>query len=250
MVYPHVENLKSTELIFLPPNTTSHTQPMNQGIIRALKAKYRSLAVRKPILAMDKKELIPTFSIFSAMYMLKKAWYAISNQTLINCFRKSAISEKDAEKAMNDEEDPFKGLEDDDVEEDPVQTLDADLSILRERFADQIDAGISLEEYVDFDIEVSTSHSKLANAEIIAGVTGTKESNSDDEESDNAEGEPIIKPRIEEVQKSIGILKDFSLYSKFTEAIMTPLKELNFNVEKEYVFSKRQTLISDFFLKQ
>ena len=115
---------------------------MDQGIIRALKAKYRSLAVRKPILAMDKKELIPTFSIFSAMYMLKKAWYAISNQTLINCFRKSAISEKDAEKAMNDEEDPFKGLEEDNVEEDSVQALAADLSILKERFADQIAADI------------------------------------------------------------------------------------------------------------
>ena len=31
--HPHVENLKWVELIFLPPNTTSHTQPMVQGII-------------------------------------------------------------------------------------------------------------------------------------------------------------------------------------------------------------------------
>ena len=45
--HPHVEYLKWVELIFLPPNTTSHTQPMDQGIIRVLKAKYRSLAVHK-----------------------------------------------------------------------------------------------------------------------------------------------------------------------------------------------------------
>ena len=125
-------------MVFLPPNATSHTQPMNQGIIRALKAKYRSLAVRKLILALEEKEPIPKFSILSAMYTLKKAWDAISNQRFTNCFRKSGISEKDAEKAMNDEEDPFKGLEDDNVEEDPVQTLGADLSILKEIFADQI----------------------------------------------------------------------------------------------------------------
>ena len=31
-------------------------------------------------------------------------------------------------------------------------------------------------------------------------------------------------------------------------AMMRSLKELNFNVEKEYVFNKKQTLISDFFL--
>ena len=70
------------------------------------------------------------------MYMLKKPWGANSNQKFTNCFRKSGISEKDAEKAMNDEEDPFKKLEDNDVEEDPVQTLGADLSILKEIFAD------------------------------------------------------------------------------------------------------------------
>ena len=134
--------------------------------------------------------------------------------------RKPGISEKDAEKPINDEEDPFKGLEDDDVEEDPLLTLGADLSILKERFADQIDADISLDEYVNFDIEVSTSHGKLTNAEIIAEVTGTQEDNSDDEESDNVEGEPIIKPGIEVVQKASGILEDFSLYSKFGEAMM------------------------------
>ena len=79
--HPHVENLKWADLIFLPPNTTSYTQPIDQGIIRGLKAKYRSLAIRKLILALEKKEPIPKFSILSAMYMLKKAWDAISNQT-------------------------------------------------------------------------------------------------------------------------------------------------------------------------
>ena len=74
---PRVENLKWFELIFLPPNTTSQTQTMDQGIIRVLKTKYRSLAVHKLILALEKKEPIPKFSILSAMYMLKKAWDAI-----------------------------------------------------------------------------------------------------------------------------------------------------------------------------
>ena len=31
--HPHVENLKWVKLIFLPPNTISHSQPIDQGII-------------------------------------------------------------------------------------------------------------------------------------------------------------------------------------------------------------------------
>ena len=103
---------------------------------------------------------------------------------------------------------------------------------MKERFADQTDADISLDEYLDFDIEVSAWHGKLTNVERIAEVTGTQEDNSDDEESDNVEGKPIIKPGIEEVQKAIRILENFSLYFKFGEAMMRSLKELNFNVEK------------------
>ena len=184
--HPHVENLKWIELIFLPPNTTSHTQQMDRGIIRALKAKYRSQAVRKLIKALEKKESIPKFSILSALYMLKKAWDDVSNQTFTNCFRKSGISEKDAEKAINEEDDPFKGLGDEDVEEDAIQTLNADLSVFKERFADQIDADISIGDYVDFDIELTTSHGKLTTADIIAEVTGAQE---EDEKEEEDEGE-------------------------------------------------------------
>ena len=128
---------------------------MDQGIIRALKAKYHSLIIRKLILVLEKKEPMPKFSILSAMYMLKKVLDAFSKQIFTNFFRKSRISEKNAEKVMNDEEDLFNGLEDGDVKEDPAQALGADLSVLKERFADQIDTDISLDEYVDFDIEVN-----------------------------------------------------------------------------------------------
>ena len=50
-------------------------------------------------------------------------------------------------------------------------------------------------------------------------------------------------------KNTLSTWKKNSLYSKFEEAMMRSLRELNFNVEKEYVFNKKQTLISDFFLK-
>ena len=36
--HPIIEGLKAVELAFLPPKTTSKTQPMAQGVIRSLKS--------------------------------------------------------------------------------------------------------------------------------------------------------------------------------------------------------------------
>ena len=51
-------------------------------------------------------------------------------------------------------------------------------------------------------------------------------------------------------KNTLSTWKKNSLYSKFGEAMIRSPKELNFNVEKEYVLKKKQTLISDFFLEQ
>ena len=45
------------------------------------------------------------------------------------------------EKVLNDKDDPFAGL--DEIEEDTVQTLKANLALLKEKFGDQIDADIT-----------------------------------------------------------------------------------------------------------
>ena len=58
--HPHIGNLKAIKLYFLPPNTTSKTQPMDQGVIRSLKAKYRKNVVRKIIIqSVEKKKNLP-----------------------------------------------------------------------------------------------------------------------------------------------------------------------------------------------
>ena len=48
--HPNVDNIKEIKLVFLPPKTTSKTQPMDQGVIRALKAFYSTKVVRRQII--------------------------------------------------------------------------------------------------------------------------------------------------------------------------------------------------------
>ena len=71
--HPSIDNLVSTELIFLPPNTTSKLQPMHQGVIRSLKAHYKTMSIKKLIEAIAKKKPLPEFSILDAMQMFDLA---------------------------------------------------------------------------------------------------------------------------------------------------------------------------------
>ena len=70
---PTINNLKSIGLIFLPPNTTSKLQPMDQGVICSLKAYYKALAFQRLVVAIDKGKDVPVFSILDAMKMLDLA---------------------------------------------------------------------------------------------------------------------------------------------------------------------------------
>ena len=92
--HPHIENLKSIKLFFLPPNTTSTTQPMGQGVIRSLKAKYRKNMAQKIIKSLERNSALPEISILKAMQMLVSVWKTVSTETNLNGFRKTGISTK------------------------------------------------------------------------------------------------------------------------------------------------------------
>ena len=94
--HSHVEGLQAVELIFLPPNTTSKLQPMDQGVIRSLKAKYKSAVVKLYINRIESGQELPKISILDAMKLLVQAWNRVTKDTVQNCFERAGIS-KDAQ---------------------------------------------------------------------------------------------------------------------------------------------------------
>ena len=89
-----IENLVSIELIFLPLNTTSKLQPMDQGLVWSFKALYRALSVRKLIDAIEKERLLPEFSVLDALEVFDHAWGEVKDETIVNCFAKAGVSKE------------------------------------------------------------------------------------------------------------------------------------------------------------
>ena len=88
--------------------TTSVSQPMDQGVIKCLKAHYRKRLVKLILRSLDSNKPLPKVSLSKALQLLVSAWNEVSQTTIINCFKKAKILEKDQTIAINDEDHPFK----------------------------------------------------------------------------------------------------------------------------------------------
>ena len=83
---------------------------MDQVVIRCLKAHYRKLLVKLILRSIDSNKPLPKVSLLTALQLLVSAWNEASQTTIVNCFKKAKISEKDQTIAINDEDDPFKEI--------------------------------------------------------------------------------------------------------------------------------------------
>ena len=177
--------------------------------LRSLKAKYQSLVILKIIRAVDRDKQLARTSILEAMMMLKKAWGEVTEQTIRNCFRKSGISLEAKEGAMDDHDDPFKGMVDDSEDDSAVDELELDLNQLREARPDLASKNLDADGLVDFDREVATNESRpLSVDEIVNEYLPQPDETVEDGSSDEDEvpDEPISPPLRNEVAEAIEIL--------------------------------------------
>ena len=87
--HPAIGGLKAVQLCFLSPNTTVVTQPVDQGVIRSLKAKCRSRLIKLIIKAIDSNKDIPKINVLDAMKLLALFWENVTENTVQNCFAKA-----------------------------------------------------------------------------------------------------------------------------------------------------------------
>ena len=78
-------HLEYVKVLFLPPNTTSILQPMDQGIIHTLKWHYRARVVRRMLCNIASERDI-YINILEATQMFSAAWRALKEEIISNCF--------------------------------------------------------------------------------------------------------------------------------------------------------------------
>jgi hypothetical protein len=89
-----VYRLSNITLIFLPANTTSIVQPLDQGIIAAFKAHYRAQLVQFVISGSTETDMTMQqvkINAYQAVKWVRHASKALTTATIRNCWWKAGI---------------------------------------------------------------------------------------------------------------------------------------------------------------
>ena len=125
-------------------------QPLDAGIIRAFKCKYKKKLLKYVVSRIDEckndLEIIEDVNIAKAIHWLQVAWRDASTETITNCFQKCGFGQEFVNSITNDSEidEKFESL----------------LTQLRE------DAEITVGDFVTFDDNLTTSTGQI-NADLI-----------------------------------------------------------------------------------
>ena len=100
--------LTNVKVVFMPPNTTSLIQPMDQGIIANFKRHYRSLVLRQLMGVIETTddggraaEMARKLTLLDSLHMQKEAWSRVTTSTINNCYRRASFLRETSEAVID-----------------------------------------------------------------------------------------------------------------------------------------------------
>lgn len=223
--------LDCVEVRFLPANTTSKLQPLDQGIIQNFKVFYRSEIVKLTLDHLERGEQ-PIISILTALTQGSKAWKNITSSTIANCFRKAGFVKEDDDRATRQHDD-------ENVESFDVQA--------KWRIVAPTD-GISFIEFANMDEDVEVC-GRLSDSDILEGETSTKnveqDNDQDDDDTEELEPSPISsKDAVECFKKLRSFLQQ---QDNINDETFSALFKIENEIDRVLYSNQKQTKITDFF---
>ena len=186
------------KVLYLPPNTTSLIQPMDQGIIYTCKRHYRKKQLQDCLVVIpddtaeedtrgaDTLAKLKAYNLRDAIYNWAESWQSVKVETLINCWNKllRGVSEFGCDFEGFDTDDPFLNI----LEQ--CGETEVTPSMVREWLEDEEDPG----------------HHLRTEEEIAADISGTEEVIADSDEDDS----PPRKLRVSKAREAIDELLQFT----------------------------------------
>ncbi|XP_065157210.1 tigger transposable element-derived protein 4-like [Atheta coriaria] len=221
--HPNVTDLKSITLAFLPPNSTSVLQPMEQGIIRLLKMNFRKNLEMINCVDANENNSSTKITVLDAHLMVNDAWNKMSQSTIHNCFKQAGFIES------------HDGLEHEFDEEDDIP-----LSLWsRNLNSDSLAAPEMWEDYVDIDSALLTFE-EPSDENIVQNISAKDQLESDGEE----EVEEAPLPTAEEALKAAELLSRF-VHSNIENDNLTIAMSSIHNSIKECYYNKMKKTKAD-----
>uniref|UniRef100_A0A3B3SWE0 HTH CENPB-type domain-containing protein n=1 Tax=Paramormyrops kingsleyae TaxID=1676925 RepID=A0A3B3SWE0_9TELE len=227
--HPNYEH-ENIELVFLPPGTTSHTQPMDGGVIKNFKFHYRRILATRRLDAAEQGVPLK-WDLLDTLYAVKTAWGRVKQSTIANCFRSVGFV------AENDDVGDGPEIDRDNLEvvEDEEETRE--FRNVWDRLKDFFGADA---------INDTGTKEQLTDAEIVESVRAeTTLAGTSDGSSTSTENPP---PTIHDAFKALDVLKRFALTVPECPSDIIDLGDQyeNFLV-CEMPKRMRQTTLDDFF---
>ena len=214
--------LKNIKIIFLPKNSTSVLQPMDQGVIRSFKCKYRTKLLSHVISQVEGKDKTiedVKVNLLMVMNWVKFAWESVTQETIKNCFKKSFFNQ-----------------------EIPVEeelTSSQELSLL----LTSLDQNVTSNDFISFDDDLH------ATALVREGKSDNEDTENEDTDIESVEDESevvVVKPSLMEAANAMDVLTRLHFYDNFVT--QTEFHKFMSAFQAYQLQHKKQSTITEYFL--
>ena len=217
---------------YLPPNVTALIQPMDQGVISAMKRLYRGRLLQKLVEeGNDLKTFSKTVTLLDAIYEVAHAWDSIKPTTISKSWKKIFPEVETVDCNSFDEEE--------------ISTSELAAILQSTEGGKEVDSGNILEWFnVDCD---DLGCEVLSDSEIIKSAQGQT---TDSDESDDEDMELIPETRINNssaLQWTEGLLEYLEQQSDSLLSDKLVLRRLRATIKKKEAMSLKQKSIKDYF---
>ena len=241
-VHPVDLKLSNITVVFFPPNTTSIVQPLDQGIIRAFKAHYRSRLVKRII---SRCEVVSTpdqviITALDAVHWIATAWNDVTPPTIVNTFRKAGFQQPHSSDSVVD-------IENETTDDESIKKLESLLSHVKINHHQ-----LSATEYATLDDEVPVFNEWDDNTESAVIMQEAEQDPEEDGDHDHDHDHDDEDAREEPPSfiDALGMIRKLHLLVSVRQPELHSLiSDLESKLTDSYIESKtsKQSSIMDFF---